>query len=602
MTASLSGLFNLQEFTDAGALLASGRLYTYAQGTTTLKVAYTDKAGTIAHTYTSDGIGGQYIALNARGELPAPMYLAPGSYDIALKTATGATVWTRRADPIDDLAEDLRSDLANPAVSKGSKLVAFMSRLTGAVARWVEDKLADQVSVADFGAVGAGDETSSLQAAVNALPYGGDVWLGNGVTYTFSSLSIPAGVRLRGRGAYASVLRTNKVAGDIITMADSSALLDLKVVTSVSKTSGAHIQIAGNGVQVKAELDGYFLGVSGGVVGGLMVVNPQVDVILRNPVIAAGAGGVQFLNFSNAQVRVLATGPDTGTQPDFGLRFQNGDTAFVEASNITKHGKALLVDPPAAYGCYALTIDGSVFDSAGTITGGIAVSSAEFIPSGGVYNTRISNTWFGLSAGKSGCFLQGQGAAGTVDGITFTGCEFTDNGDSGLLASGLKVQNWVVAGGHAGGNADAGVRAADGTVDFIVNGVKAGNIAGRGPNTYGIKVDAAVSDRYVITDNIVTGNTTQGLLDGGTGTSARVEANLGYDPGPLLGLTLTGSPYTYTAGHSPETIYILGGTVSDVKLNGQTIQNSTGSTVLLNPSESTTITYSSLPTVLRKLN
>ena len=57
--ASQSGVFNVQEFSDAGAPMVGGRIYTYAQGTTTHKTAYTDKAGTIPHTYTSDGAGGQ---------------------------------------------------------------------------------------------------------------------------------------------------------------------------------------------------------------------------------------------------------------------------------------------------------------------------------------------------------------------------------------------------------------------------------------------------------------------------------------------------------------------------------------------------------------
>lgn len=103
MTASQSGQFNVQEFSDLGAPLSGGRLYTYAFGTTTLKVAYTDNAGSIPHTYTNDGSGGQYIALNARGELPAPLYLTTGSYDLALKNADGSTVWTRRADPTGDM-------------------------------------------------------------------------------------------------------------------------------------------------------------------------------------------------------------------------------------------------------------------------------------------------------------------------------------------------------------------------------------------------------------------------------------------------------------------------------------------------------------------
>lgn len=102
MTASLSGEFNTQAFTDAGAPAAGYRLYTYTAGTTTHKPAYTDAAAAVPHTYTADGAGGQYIALNARGELPAPLFLTTGAYDLALKTLAGATVWTRRAQGADD--------------------------------------------------------------------------------------------------------------------------------------------------------------------------------------------------------------------------------------------------------------------------------------------------------------------------------------------------------------------------------------------------------------------------------------------------------------------------------------------------------------------
>lgn len=99
MTASQPGTFNVQEFTDLGDLAVGGRIYTFVQGTTTFKTAYTDAAGLVPHTYTNDGLGGQYIGLNARGELPAPLYLTTGAYDIRYNRADGSLVWTREADP-----------------------------------------------------------------------------------------------------------------------------------------------------------------------------------------------------------------------------------------------------------------------------------------------------------------------------------------------------------------------------------------------------------------------------------------------------------------------------------------------------------------------
>jgi len=170
MSASQSGVFSLQEFTDVGAPLVAGRLYTYTQGTTTHKTAYTDKAGTVPHTYTSDGVGGQYIALNARGELPAPLYMASGSYDIALKTSTGATVWTRRADPGDDSSDSLRLDLASTSdAAKGDYLIgAKRSDVAGAVSLTLHDwNNATRVNVRQVGV--KGDGSTDDAALLNTL-------------------------------------------------------------------------------------------------------------------------------------------------------------------------------------------------------------------------------------------------------------------------------------------------------------------------------------------------------------------------------------------------------------------------------------------------
>lgn len=173
MTASLTGVFSLQEFTDLGVPMVGGRLYTYTYGTTTHKTAYTDKAGTIPHTYTSDGVGGQYIALNARGELPAPLYLASGSYDIALKTSAGSTVWTRRADPGDDSSESIRSDLASTSdAAKGAALIGVYG-----TSRTVQDQFDDCVNVRNFGASPSASATVNNAAFLAAAATGKPVFV-----------------------------------------------------------------------------------------------------------------------------------------------------------------------------------------------------------------------------------------------------------------------------------------------------------------------------------------------------------------------------------------------------------------------------------------
>lgn len=210
MQASQPANFNLQEFTDTGQLLVGGRLYTYSYGTTANKTAFTNPEGTVPHTYTPDGAGGQYIALNARGELPAPLYLGIGSYDIALKRADGSTVWTRKADGIESVTNSLTAALLD---APGASLVGFSQ--AGAIKRTVQDKLRDMVSVKDFGAKGDGvtDDTAALQAAINS---GYNLWVPAGTYITSDNLNIGYGIIIRGEYRKSIIKRVAGVAVTVV--------------------------------------------------------------------------------------------------------------------------------------------------------------------------------------------------------------------------------------------------------------------------------------------------------------------------------------------------------------------------------------------------
>ncbi len=220
MTASLSGEFNTQQLTDLGALGVGLRLYTYVASTTTHKTVYTDAAASVPHSYTSDGIGGQFLALNARGEAPAPLFLTSGGYDLTLKTAAGATIWTRRAHGTNDGFVDL---LDADNASKGAGMVGFDPTLsyTGAT---VGDTLLDMgVPITAFGAVmdssGASVRTANSAALITAAAANKRVTVPKGTLWVDPSIEIPSSLQLRGAGREVTTIKGD---GDLFKITDAA--------------------------------------------------------------------------------------------------------------------------------------------------------------------------------------------------------------------------------------------------------------------------------------------------------------------------------------------------------------------------------------------
>lgn len=82
-TYNLSPVYQGPQLTNSGALLVGGKIYWYLAGTSTPVTVYQNAAGSAAHT--------QPIILDARGEAPAPIYLASGQkYKAVLQDSTGS--------------------------------------------------------------------------------------------------------------------------------------------------------------------------------------------------------------------------------------------------------------------------------------------------------------------------------------------------------------------------------------------------------------------------------------------------------------------------------------------------------------------------------
>jgi len=117
---------------------------------------------------------------------------------------------------------------------------------------------------------------------------------------------------------------------------------------------------------------------------------------------------------------------------------------------------------------------------------------------------------------------------------------------------------------------------------------------------YGIKVHKEYSDGEN-KKNLIIGNRIYDCDNPITdeGIDTYIKGNYGYNPVGVFSITVGTSPFTYTAGSSPETVYIRGGTVSDISVDGTTLFTDTGHSIDLEPHQSVVITYSDAPTMTK---
>ena len=145
-----------QFFTNSGAVLTGGKLYTYLAGTTTPTPTYTTSAGNVTRTNP--------IVLDAAGRVPSggEIWLTANiAYKFLLTDSNDVLIGT-----YDNISTQVNTD---------ASLVTYTAAGAGAVTTTVQAKLRQTVSVMDFGAVGDGttDDTAAIQAAINAVNVAG---------------------------------------------------------------------------------------------------------------------------------------------------------------------------------------------------------------------------------------------------------------------------------------------------------------------------------------------------------------------------------------------------------------------------------------------
>jgi hypothetical protein len=118
---------------------------------------------------------------------------------------------------------------------------------------------------------------------------------------------------------------------------------------------------------------------------------------------------------------------------------------------------------------------------------------------------------------------------------------------------------------------------------------------------YGVSISAGSSADFVIANNIIKNNVSGAIRNSSTGTGI-ISNNVGHNPVGSSSVSVTASPMTYTAGSTPTTLSINGGTVSSVVVDSVTLFTATGCSVRLGANKSAIITYSSAPTIIATID
>lgn len=466
----------------------------------------------------------------------------------------------------------------------------FLAAGSGAVSRTLQDKGRDIPSVKDFGAVGDGttDDTAAFQAAHDALPTnGGDVFVPPGTYKLSSAVTFSKPTCLYGAGVKSTTLKTSSATSDVLVFDCAYCTVEnMGFDSSATRTAGSYVRITINCIRSRVRdflMVGGFVGITAVCADTLWIENGDIfDTATAGYGIRFIGDGVTAAGNDLYVSRVTMSGASNVATA--GIQITNNGAINITDCDIIRHGSCLLINPGSGEVASAIYVMNSYLDSA---TNGAVIDPAA---GGTVAQCHFIGCWMGAHSGH-GIII---GSTGTIRGVEFNGVQVFSNVTRGVFLGGGLDINFI--GGAICGNTGDGVTVSANVSDWHFLGVRIGNGYGKSGNANGIVVSAGTSNRWSIIGCDVSGNTTANLVDGGTGLVKKVSDNFGLG-GTTAAITVTASPFSYAAGNKPEVIYIRGGTVSSVTVEGIQVHAQSNVTVYLRSAASVVVTYSSVPTM-----
>jgi hypothetical protein len=417
----------------------------------------------------------------------------------------------------------------------------------GAVVRTVQDKLADQVNVKDFGAKcdGSTDDSAAFQNAHNAIPYG-TIIIPIGTCVINTNLNVTRdNIKWRGTGQGSTRLQMGPAVTKLFNVTNNSSqqlvlpeFSDMTVDGTLSPQgiafyfSGARSIHIERVYTVKCYISYYLdrgLALTQTFNLSRFMIEDTPDLPGARGIVINGGGDAWMIAdgrmFQNSQ-----------SKSNVGIELLSGGGYMVDKVDVSSYGRAFLVDPPAnqyvRFGQFnALQCDTSWGDNA-TLDGTASFGSGYPY---GIYDLHFVNSWFS-SAGAYGGNGNGVNLV-AARGIVIDTSQIYSNSLSGIriqsASNHITVSNGQISGnsngyGNMGTNTGvySGITIDPGTDSFILTGNASGAI-NYSPNTqkYGISIGAG-SVNYIVTGNNLDNNITGGYLDMSHSAQSQVALNL----------------------------------------------------------------------------
>lgn len=513
------------------------------------------------------------------------------------------------ADPHPIYAQDTQL-----AASSGASLIGFTQAGTGAVIKTVQDKLRETVSVKDFGAVGDGvtNDTAAISSAVTYV-------LGLSKSPT---LYFPAGHYIL--TAFPTI--TNAITFRADNPRDTQLLLSgTTTVINVqgSGTRATDVVFDSIGINGSSMTNGYCLSVDFAqnvLLNNVLINNPYNGIYVRQ------TGNITFrdceFDYIRGTVGVDLYGDNTT---------RNGENDQIDL--VIFDNTTIQSNLPASGGTNSsilLRIDGRVHtiqtDGLRLLNGGVGLQTKN---TPGLASNLIPRFLIGSSLEVENmyaecldlqsireftpAFLFAVGSH-TADGIKLSSnvarfspanCSINSNQLHGLNSNGaasvLLNKPLVYNNSLVGNNVKSGVYASGSGLLQIEGGLsgKETTLPAYTENQkYGIELDGAFSGRLVVTGCDLRSNATGAIFDNTTTSSgSNVSACPGYNPVGTSLQVVGASPYVYTSGLTLESINLYGGTGVVSTISGVAIANASPCSFVMQPRQSVTITYATVPTM-----